>query len=252
MTDVFILLALIFLNGLFVMSEIALVSARKSRLENLASKGDAHARVALDLANNPDLFLSAAQIGITLIAILTGVYSGERFGVYLKPVVEKFDRLRPYAGTISTSIIVVIVTFLSIIFGELIPKRLGLQKAERLARRGAADEDVAAIRFQLDESADRGGKEAGEASEPRRDLFRLVGNDKCREDPGDAVRMIEVFRLPHVFRRVVLAELHTPFGHLFRAHAHHGKPHQARLARDVDFALQVDQRQRLEPVALES
>src|SRR5213595_3763339 len=124
MIDVFILLALIFLNGLFVMSEIALVSARKSRLENLASKGDAHARIALDLANNPDLFLSAAQIGITLIAILTGVYSGERFGVYLKPVVEKFDRLRPYAGTISTSIIVVIVTFLSIIFGELIPKRL--------------------------------------------------------------------------------------------------------------------------------
>ena len=79
MTDVFILLALIFLNGLFVMSEIALVSARKSRLENLASKGDAPSRVALDLANNPDLFLSAAQIGITLIAILTGVYSGERF-----------------------------------------------------------------------------------------------------------------------------------------------------------------------------
>ena len=134
MTDIFILLALIFLNGLFVMSEIALVSARKSRLENLASKGDAHARVALDLANNPDLFLSAAQIGITLIAILTGVYSGERFGVYLKPVVEKFDRLKPYAGTISTSIIVVIVTFLSIIFGELIPKRIGLQKAERIAR----------------------------------------------------------------------------------------------------------------------
>lgn len=134
MTDFFILLALIFLNGLFVMSEIALVSARKSRLENMASKGDAPARVALDLANNPDLFLSAAQIGITLIAILTGVYSGERFGVYLKPVVEKIDLFKPYAGTISTTIIVIIVTFLSIIFGELIPKRIGLQKAERIAR----------------------------------------------------------------------------------------------------------------------
>jgi putative hemolysin len=134
MTDVFILLALIFLNGLFVMSEIALVSARKSRLENMASKGDAHARVALDLANNPDLFLSAAQIGITLIAILTGVYSGERFGVYLRPVVEKVDLFRPYASPISTTIIVIIVTFLSIIFGELIPKRLGLQKSEKIAR----------------------------------------------------------------------------------------------------------------------
>ncbi|MES1222121.1 MAG: hemolysin family protein [Bacteroidota bacterium] len=134
MIDVFILIGLIFFNGLFVMSEIALVSARKSRLENLASKGDAHARVALDLANNPDLFLSAAQIGITLIAILTGVYSGERFGVYLKPVVEKVALFKPYAGTISTTIIVIIVTFLSIIFGELIPKRIGLQKAERIAR----------------------------------------------------------------------------------------------------------------------
>src|ERR1700712_2890273 len=134
MIDVFLLLFLILLNGLFVMSEIALVSARKSRLENLAQRGDKLARIALDLANNPDLFLSAAQIGITLIAILTGVYSGERFGVYLKPVVEKIDAFRPYAGTISTTIIVVIVTFLSIIFGELIPKRIGLQKAERIAR----------------------------------------------------------------------------------------------------------------------
>ncbi len=134
MTDVFILIGLIFFNGLFVMSEIALVSARKSRLENLAAKGDKLARIALDLANNTELFLSAAQIGITLIAILTGVYSGERFGVYLKPVVEKVDAFRPYAAPISTTIIVIIVTFLSIIFGELIPKRIGLQKAERIAR----------------------------------------------------------------------------------------------------------------------
>ncbi len=134
MTDVVILLFLIFLNGLFVMSEIALVSARKSRLENQAGKGDIMARTALDLANNPDLFLSAAQIGITLIAILTGVYSGERFGVYLKPLLENFTAIKPYAGTISTTIIVIIVTFLSIIFGELIPKRMGLQKAERIAR----------------------------------------------------------------------------------------------------------------------
>ena len=71
--ELFILLALILLNGLFTMSEIALVSVRKSRLENLANKGDETARKALDLANNPEIFLSAAQIGITLIAILTGV-----------------------------------------------------------------------------------------------------------------------------------------------------------------------------------
>lgn len=134
MTDVFILLVLILVNGLFVMSEIALVSARKSRLENMASKGDQPAKVALDLANNPDIFLSAAQIGITLVAILTGVYSGERFSMYLQPLVEKVPLFKPYAATISVSVIVIIVTFLSIIFGELIPKRIGLQKAERIAR----------------------------------------------------------------------------------------------------------------------
>jgi putative hemolysin len=132
--EIFILLALIFLNGLFVMSEIALVSARKSRLENMANKGDETARRALDLANNPEVFLSAAQIGITLIAILTGVYSGERFGKYLEPSIAKVDTLRPYSQTISTTIIVIIVTFLSIVFGELIPKRIGLLKAEKISR----------------------------------------------------------------------------------------------------------------------
>ena len=132
--DIVILLCLILLNGLFVMSEIALVSARKSRLENLAEKGDGKAKAALDLSNNPDIFLSAAQIGITLIAILTGVYSGERFGKSLQPYVEKIEVLRPYAATIATTLIVIIVTFLSIIFGELIPKRIGLLKAERIAR----------------------------------------------------------------------------------------------------------------------
>lgn len=132
--EVFILLALIFLNGLFVMSEIALVSARKSRLENMANKGDETARKALDLANNPELFLSAAQIGITLIAILTGVYSGERFGKYLQPYIEQIEPIAKYAQTISTTIIIIIVTFLSIVFGELIPKRIGLIKAEKIAR----------------------------------------------------------------------------------------------------------------------
>jgi putative hemolysin len=116
------------------MSEIALVSARKPRLEGQAEKGDRKARVALDLSNNPEIFLSAAQIGITLISILTGVYSGERFGKSLQPYVERIETLRPYAATIAVTIIVIIVTFLSIIFGELIPKRIGLLKAEKIAK----------------------------------------------------------------------------------------------------------------------
>ncbi len=132
--DIIILLFLVFLNGLFVMSEIALVSARKARLESQAEKGDRKAKQALDLSNSPEIFLSAAQIGITLIAILTGVYSGERFGKIFQPVVEKIEILRPYAATIATTIIVILVTFLSIIFGELIPKRIALLKAEKIAK----------------------------------------------------------------------------------------------------------------------
>src|SRR5687768_4534562 len=132
--EIFILLVLILLNGVFVISEISLVSARKSRLESQAEKGDERARKALELANHPEKFLSATQIGITLIAILTGVYSGERFGRYLQPSIEKISFLKEYADTVSTTIIVIIVTFLSIVFGELIPKRIGLLRAERIAK----------------------------------------------------------------------------------------------------------------------
>ena len=132
--EVFILLLLIVVNGLFVMSEIALVSARKGRLESLANKGDEKAKAALHLAENPEKFLSTAQIGITLISILTGVYSGEKFGNDLKPYIEQVRLLQPYADTVATSIVVIIVTFLSIIFGELIPKKFGLIRAEKISR----------------------------------------------------------------------------------------------------------------------
>src|SRR5689334_24940799 len=134
MTEIFILIFLIVLNGLFVMSEIALVSARKARLEHSAEKGDENAKVALKLSENPEVFLSTAQIGITLIAILTGVYSGERFGSKIQPAIEKIEILKPYAHSISITLVVIVVTLLSIIFGELVPKRIGLLQAERIAR----------------------------------------------------------------------------------------------------------------------
>lgn len=128
-----ILFCLIFLNGLFVMAEIALVSARKSKLEEMASKGNLKAKATLRLTESPELFLSTAQIGITLIAILTGYYSGEKFSDDLKPYIEKIPHLQKYAHSIATGLIVICVTFLSILFGELIPKRIGLLKAERIA-----------------------------------------------------------------------------------------------------------------------
>lgn len=117
-----------------MVSEIALVSARKSRLEAMAEKGDKKAGRALKLSNHPEIFLSAAQIGITLIAILTGVYSGDKFSTDLRPYIENISFLKPYASTISTTIIVILVTFLSIVFGELIPKRIGLINAEKISK----------------------------------------------------------------------------------------------------------------------
>jgi putative hemolysin len=133
MIDVFILLILIIINGLFVMAEIALVSSRKARLEGMSEKGNANAKVALNLAQHPDVFLPTAQIGITLISIITGVYSGEKFSKNLEPYIKKISFLEPYSSTISTAIIIIIVTFVSIILGELLPKRLGLTRAEKIA-----------------------------------------------------------------------------------------------------------------------
>lgn len=138
MIGVFLLLGLIIINGLVVMSEIALISAKKSRLEQRAVKGDENAKTALKLQEKPEIFLSTAQIFITVIAILEGVYSAERFNKYIIPTIEKVDLFKPYAATIATVFIVIIVTFLSIIFGELLPKRIAMIKAEKIARGSAS------------------------------------------------------------------------------------------------------------------
>ena len=132
--EIFIVLLLIFVNALFVVSEIALISARKSRLESLSNKGDEKARSALRLLENPERFLSTIQIGITLIAILTGVYSGEKFSSNLEPHLKNLGLNEMYSHTIATTIVVIVITFLSIIFGELIPKKLALIRAEKIAR----------------------------------------------------------------------------------------------------------------------
>ena len=134
MTEIIILFFLILINGLLVMSEIALISARKARLESQAGKGDLKAKIAMKLQENPEVFLSTSQIFITLISILTGVYSGEKFGKYLQPFIEGIPLLKHYAATIATVIIVILVTFLSIIFGELLPKRIAMFRPEKIAK----------------------------------------------------------------------------------------------------------------------
>ena len=116
------------------MSEIALISARKSRLETAAKKGNPSAQAALDLANSPNKFLSTVQIGITLIGILTGIYSGDKVTDDVKIFVEGFPVLKPYADNISVGIVVVILTFFSLVLGELLPKRIGLNFPETIAK----------------------------------------------------------------------------------------------------------------------
>ena len=95
------------------MSEIALISARKNRLESAAKKGNTSAKTALDLANSPNKFLSTVQIGITLIGILTGIYSGAKVTDDVKLFLEGFEILQPYAANLSVGIVVVILTFFS-------------------------------------------------------------------------------------------------------------------------------------------
>ena len=116
------------------MSEIALISARKSRLESAAKKGNTNAKVALDLANSPNKFLSTVQIGITLIGILTGLYSGDKITDDVKLFFDGFVSLQPYSQSIAVGVVVVVLTFFSLVLGELLPKRIGLNYPEAIAK----------------------------------------------------------------------------------------------------------------------
>jgi putative hemolysin len=134
MNEIFILIGLILLNGFFSMAEIALVSARKTKLELQANKGDLRAKAALALANHPDNFLSTVQIGITLIGIFTGIYSGDKIIEDVKIWLNQFPYLLQYSQGLATFIVLILVTFLSLILGELLPKRIGMAAPESIAK----------------------------------------------------------------------------------------------------------------------
>jgi putative hemolysin len=132
--EILIILGLMVLNGLFAMAEIALLSSRKTRLEIQANKGDKLAKRALDLSNHPDTFLSTVQMGVTLIGILTGIYSGENITHGIADFFNKFDVTKHYAGPLATGTTVIFITYLSLVIGELVPKRIGLSKPEGIAK----------------------------------------------------------------------------------------------------------------------
>lgn len=131
--EIFILSILFLLNGFFALSEIALVSAKKARLEQLRNKGSNGARVALKLQDESEDFLSAIQVGITLIGIVTGVYGGVNIADDITPLFMDIEALKPYAPEIAMTLTVVVITYVSIIIGELVPKTLALSNPERTA-----------------------------------------------------------------------------------------------------------------------
>ncbi len=131
--ELLIILILILINGIFSMSEIALVSARKNRLNFSAQKGNRGAKIALELQSAPSKLLSTVQIGITLIGLLTGIYSGEKITSDMEARILQIPFLAEYAGTLSIAVVLIIITFFSLVLGELVPKRIGLTYPEAIA-----------------------------------------------------------------------------------------------------------------------
>lgn len=132
--DILLILLLILINGLFAMSEIAIVSSRRVRLQQMAEEGDSGARAALLLSEHPTRFLSTVQIGITLIGVLSGAFGEAAITQRLIPVFSDISWLAPYAKPLATGCMVVAVTYVSLVVGELVPKRIGMQAPERIAR----------------------------------------------------------------------------------------------------------------------
>ncbi len=133
--QVLIIFLLLLLNGLFSMAEIAVVSARKARLQQRADTGDRRAAAALAMAEQPDDFLSTVQIGITLIGILAGAFGGATLSDPLAARLATVPALAPYANALAVLIVVATITFFSLVIGELVPKRLGLNAPETIAMR---------------------------------------------------------------------------------------------------------------------
>ena len=133
MAAILVILLLVVINGIFVMAEMAVVSSRKPRLQQLANEGSGGAQIAVDLATHPDRFLATTQIGITLIAILAGAFGERTMTDRLSMLLETIPRLAPYRESVAFGIVVVGITYISLVIGELLPKRLALHNPERIA-----------------------------------------------------------------------------------------------------------------------
>ena len=132
--EIIFIVLLLLANGVFAMSELAIVSARKVRLRQMCDNGDSRACAALELATSPDRFLSTIQIGITLVGILAGAFGGATIAEQLGEQISRVPALASYGEALGVGIIVLIITYLSLIIGELVPKRFALSHPERIAK----------------------------------------------------------------------------------------------------------------------
>src|SRR5687768_10920166 len=131
--EIIVIILLIVANGLFAMSELAIVAARKSRLQDWAENGNARAKSALELAENPNQFFSTVQIGITLVGILAGAFGGRTLASELSTYLAGIPAIEPYSSTIALGAVVICITYFSVVLGELVPKRIALTHAETIA-----------------------------------------------------------------------------------------------------------------------
>ena len=131
--EILIIFILLIINGIFAMSEMAIISARKIRLQQKSDEGDKSARVALEMGETPNRFLSTVQIGITLVGILAGAFGGATLAERLGVLLAKIDWLTPYATGVAFAIVVLLTTYFTLVIGELIPKRLALNNPEKVA-----------------------------------------------------------------------------------------------------------------------
>lgn len=135
--EIVVIFVLLLANAVFAMAEIAVVSAKKSRLRRAAEQGDVPARIALELAESPNRFLSTVQIGITLVGIFAGAFGGATLATKLAQPLSQLSFLAPYADRLAFGVVVASITYFSLVLGELVPKRFGLSNPEAIARRVA-------------------------------------------------------------------------------------------------------------------
>ena len=219
-----VVLLLVVLNGLFAMTELAVVSSRKSKLQSRAERGDRGARAALKLSEEPTQFLSAVQVGITLIGILAGAYGQATIAGELDRILEaNFPAFAPYSEIASTALVVVLITYVSLIVGELVPKRLALIFPEAIASKMAAPISTMALLmkpFVLLLTASTSGilkimgvkdRDGSDVTQEEVESILAEGTSAGLIEPEEQVMIEEILRLGDRAVRVAMTPRHEVF-----------------------------------------